>query len=307
MKISVVIPLFNKKNTIGRAITSILNQTCVNTKDIDIIVVDDGSSDGSGNNVEELINTFTDRSITLIRQDNAGVSAARNSGVRHSKSPYVAFLDADDTYQPNFISEIDHLISLFPNSALFCTSYNFVQNGAQTKTPARVKKLSSNNDHQVLSNFFLSAARGDLPFCASSICIKRPIFWDVGGFPEGENMGEDQSLYCQVALNYEIAYSTKPCANYYCDVSGSLMQTHKVATEMPYSKRIQKLIDQREIAADMLPSVKQYVAGHLTDLVRRNLMSGNSSAAKQLLKDPRSRKNFPKWLYWSIKSFLSSN
>ncbi len=301
MKISIVIPLFNKQDSIKRAINSVLHQVEVNPDDIEIIVVDDGSSDNSSAEVEQVIETQKGRSISLIKQENAGVSSARNRGVKHAKSLYVAFLDADDTYEPTFLSEIDKLISRFPTSALFCTSYNFVYEEDHNVKAAKVANLSSKKECHILPDFFLVAATGDLPFCASSICVRRSIFWEVGGFPIGENMGEDQSLYCQIALRHDIAYSPAPHANYYCCTSGSLMQTHEVASEMPYSKRIQTLLDQGHIHSQKEPSVKKYIAGHLLDLVRRNLYSGNTQAAQRHLNDARSKARPLKWLYWTFR------
>lgn len=301
MKISIVIPLFNKEGTIKRAIYSVIAQEQVDADDIEIIIVNDGSSDDSEHKVNEVQKELPNRSITLINQKNAGVSAARNKGVKHSKSLHVAFLDADDTYQSHFLYEIDRLIVRFPKSGLYGTSYSFVSGKKKTSTKANVKGLSSLTERQNLRDFFLSAATGDLPFCASSICLKRHVFWEVGGFPEGENMGEDQSLYCQIALNHDIAYSPTSCANYYNDVSGSLMKTEKVPGEMPYSKRLQILIDQKKVTPNLESSAKKYIAGHLMDLVRRNLLNGNKPAAAEHLKDERSKARPIKWLYWYLR------
>ena len=90
--ISVVIPTFNRRQTIGRSIDSILNQTLFPSE---IIVVDDGSTDGTSDYIQS---NFP--SIRLLQQPNKGVSLARNMGIRSSNSDWVALLDSDDEWFP---------------------------------------------------------------------------------------------------------------------------------------------------------------------------------------------------------------
>lgn len=99
MTISVIIPTYNRQGTVGEAIESVLRQTA---KAHEIIVVDDGSSDGTSG----VLNLFA-RDIVLIRQDNAGVSAARNAGLSRATGSWVAFLDSDDVFLPNWLELIE--------------------------------------------------------------------------------------------------------------------------------------------------------------------------------------------------------
>ncbi|MFN3301364.1 MAG: glycosyltransferase family 2 protein, partial [Sediminibacterium sp.] len=94
--VSVVIPLYNKGKYIERAISSVLAQTY---PPLEIIVVDDGSTD----NGPERVLKFNDPRIILIRQENRGPGAARNTGLARAKGKYIAFLDADDEWLPNFL------------------------------------------------------------------------------------------------------------------------------------------------------------------------------------------------------------
>src|SRR5579885_3306070 len=97
-RVSVVIPLYNKAPYIARAIASVQRQT---VRDVELIVVDDGSTDGSSSVVESI----EDSRKALIRQLNAGPGAARNRGLRDARAPFVAFLDADDAWAPSFLEE----------------------------------------------------------------------------------------------------------------------------------------------------------------------------------------------------------
>lgn len=96
--ISIVIPLYNKKYTIERCIKSVLYQ---NYSNIEIIVVDDGSTDGSG----ELAYGMKNDKIIYLRKENGGVSSARNYGVKFAHGEWIIFLDADDYLLP-FVSQI---------------------------------------------------------------------------------------------------------------------------------------------------------------------------------------------------------
>ncbi|HEY1663736.1 MAG TPA: glycosyltransferase [Verrucomicrobiae bacterium] len=90
--VSVVIPTFNRAHCVGNAIDSVLAQTF---KDLEIIVVDDGSTDGT----MEVLEKFGDK-ICVLRQENRGVAAARNTGVRAAHGKWIAFLDSDDRWHP---------------------------------------------------------------------------------------------------------------------------------------------------------------------------------------------------------------
>lgn len=94
--ISVVIPMYNASEFIRETLSSVL---CQHVEDLEVIVVDDGSTDNSAAIVEQ-IRASASRPIRLVRQDNSGVAAARNQGVAHAKGDYVAFLDADDLWDP---------------------------------------------------------------------------------------------------------------------------------------------------------------------------------------------------------------
>lgn len=97
--ISIILPVYNSQSTIENTIKSILMQTYTN---FELICVNDGSSDNSVKIIERLIKT--DKRIRLINQHNQGASGARNTGIKFSKGEYIAFIDSDDLYEPNFLN-----------------------------------------------------------------------------------------------------------------------------------------------------------------------------------------------------------
>lgn len=305
MKFSVIIPLYNKEKTIRRAIYSVLDQQGINENDVEIFVVNDGSTDASVDQVIKVACEQSHRKLTLVNQINGGVSVARNRGASLSNHPVLCFLDADDTYKRTFLNELTALAENHPKSAVYATAYNFVNTNNGTVKKARLRGLIKKSRHQELANFFSIASLGDLPFCTSSFAIKRSVFNMIGGFPEGENMGEDQDLFVKVAVSHKITFSQKPCVNYFTGVEGSLMGTQSVIEEMPFSKRLQKRIDKGDLPEHLRHSSSKYIAGHLTDLIRRNLANGNIRATKTLLSDKRAKARYVKWLYWKTRFLLA--
>lgn len=117
--ISVVMPLFNKVRHIKRALDSVLAQTY---RDFEVIVVDDGSTDGSENVVEQ----YTDPRVRLVHREHIsswGGHAARNLGIAESRADLIAFLDADDEWLPDYLQTIMSLIGRFPGAAAWSTTY----------------------------------------------------------------------------------------------------------------------------------------------------------------------------------------
>lgn len=115
-KISVIIPLYNKGKYIARALDSVFNQTYQN---YEIIVVDDGSTDEGPN----ILRTYDDSRLNVIHQINAGPGAARNCGIRESSAPFLAFLDADDEYLPNFLEKSLDKLEGFPECGIAVSAF----------------------------------------------------------------------------------------------------------------------------------------------------------------------------------------
>jgi glycosyltransferase involved in cell wall biosynthesis len=127
--ISVVIPLFNKDNYIERAIRSILDQTSPCSE---IVVVDDGSTDGG----HRIVESIEDYRIRLFRQQNQGCSAARNKGIEEARGELVAFLDADDEWKPWFLEVILGLWTKHSEAGAYATTYEIQEPDGYTYIPS---------------------------------------------------------------------------------------------------------------------------------------------------------------------------
>ena len=209
MKFSVIIPLYNKGPYIEKALRSVFAQTFT---DYEIIVVDDGSKDDSASTAESVLAESVAPN-QLIRQENAGVSMARNNGVASSHGDYLCFLDADDWWDPAFLEEMSKLIEEFPDAGIYGTSYTIVN---ETKHKTRVAPIGVEpgfekgyiNYCQVYSKTLA------MPLTSITVAIPRMVFDKMGGFPEGIKLGEDFLLWVKIALKYQVAFLNKPLAYY---------------------------------------------------------------------------------------------
>ncbi|MBR2060973.1 MAG: glycosyltransferase family 2 protein, partial [Tidjanibacter sp.] len=117
--ISVIIPLYNKAASVEATLASVLAQS---VQPLEIIVVDDGSTDDSAERAER----FADRGVRVVRQANGGVSRARNRGAAEAQGTHLAFLDADDRWENNFIESMTAAISENPECGLYASAYRVV-------------------------------------------------------------------------------------------------------------------------------------------------------------------------------------
>ena len=154
---------------------------------------------------------------SLISQTQ-GVSAARNRGIKEAKNEWIAFLDADDEWLPEFLETITILSNKYPQCSVLATSY-FLQDHNGHKRQSFVKNLPFSGDEGLLTNYFMVAACSEPPIHSSSVVIKRVIFESVGGFPAGITSGEDLLTWARLAISNDIAYCTKPLSIFVQDTA----------------------------------------------------------------------------------------
>lgn len=199
-KISVVIPLYNKRTTIERAVRSVLAQS---VRPHEIIIVDDGSTDGSGGIADRL--AAEERLIRVIHQSNAGVSAARNRAIEEAADDYVALLDGDDAWHTGYLAEIVRLIGKYPGCGAYATGF-YVCDGHR-----RIEGDTPRSEGIV--DFFAESLHRYV-LIPSAATLRRCTVLAAGGFPAGMRMGEDQYLWTKVARMSKVCFSPRPLADY---------------------------------------------------------------------------------------------
>jgi glycosyltransferase involved in cell wall biosynthesis len=188
---SVVIPIFNKEDTIIATIQSVLNQTFTN---FELLLVNDGSTDKSQNIIENII----DERVRLINKINGGVSSARNLGITEAKGNYIALLDGDDEWENDFLETIVSLIYKYPDISIFTTGFAYLIDGLVI--PAQ--KIEDG----IVYSYFEQALNSPI-VSSSSICIKKDVFQVISPFNEQITHGEDLELWARIGKTYKIAVS----------------------------------------------------------------------------------------------------
>ena len=193
MNISIIIPTFERKHLIGRALDSVLKQT---QPAREVIVIDDGSSDGTAGWIKKAY-----PSIILIEQKNKGVSAARNTGIRNAKSKWVALLDSDDEWLPEKLETQAELLQK-NEGKLFChTNEIWIRNGVRVNPMKKHQKFGG-----MIFNECLDICR----ISPSSSLFCRALLDDVGWFDETLPICEDYDLWLRVTAKYPVLFVDEP-------------------------------------------------------------------------------------------------
>jgi len=185
--VSVIIPTYNRVSSLTRAIESVLNQTYRN---IELIIVDDGSEDKT----EKVIKKYAGL-LKYIRIPHSGVSAARNTGIKHAKGKWISFLDSDDYWlekkleiQMNYMKENTHYL-------ISQTDEVWIRHG---------KRVNPMNKHKKYEGWIFFQS---LPLCIispSAVVIHKKVFKDIGYFDERFPVCEDYDLWLRVTLKYPV-------------------------------------------------------------------------------------------------------
>ena len=232
MKFSVIIPLYNKVPYVRKALESVFAQTYT---DFELIIVDDGSTDGSAEIAEAILHEVKGKensgaetngyklspiNYKLIRQANSGVSAARNAGVAQAHAEYVVFLDADDRWEPTYLERMAQLIKDYPDAGLYASNYVYYKPG---KTHVALNIPTGYINYP--KAYYESDA---MPVTSITAIIPRKVYDEMGGFPLGIKLGEDFLLWSKIALRYPVAFLNEPLAWYNNDVPAILRATRNL-------------------------------------------------------------------------------
>lgn len=293
--ISVVIPLYNKEHHIKRAIDSVL---CQKIQDFELIIVDDGSTDKSA----EIVRSINDERIKLIRQENAGVSAARNRGIEEAKADLVAFLDADDEWTVYFLETINRLKEKYPEAGLYATAYQFFSRNSKIRL-ANYKEIPSAPWEGLLKSYFLSAAKGDHPVCSSAVCIPRDILRQKNGFKEGVWWGEDDDLWGRIAFSHPIAFSWQIGAIYHLESNNRACNRMELV-EHPFIKEAELFIQEGYVRKEMIDDLRECVARYKILSAMHNLHVGENQVSRNMLKSCKTKVLYQKKFFCYILSLI---
>ena len=205
MNISVVIPSYNRKDFLKRSIDSAINQT---KKPLEIIVVDDGSTDGT----EAMIKSDYDF-VKFIKQKNKGVSAARNIGIKVSIGEWICFLDSDDEWKKDKLEKQINVMKSNPGYKFFHSNEIWIKNGLRINQKKKHKKYGGDIFDKCLDMCRISP---------SSVMIDKTVFDEVGNFNEYLVVCEDYELWLRICDKYRVFFIDEPLIIKYGGHQGQL-------------------------------------------------------------------------------------
>lgn len=305
---SIIMPLYNKAPYVRKAVESIVGQTY---GDWELIVVDNRSTDGSG----EIVAKLTDSRIRIVRlEENVGPGGARNRGVAESAASWICFLDADDWWEPSFLEEMAGLIERHPDAGIYGTGYYIVKNGKKRLAPIGVEEGFLDGEINYCKVYAKTLC---MPLTSISVAMPRTVFEENGGFKTHLRLGEDFDLWIRIALKHKVVLLNKPLSNYNQDVDATYRGTHHLRA--PQEHMLWNL-DYLEPVEQTNPDYKQLIDNLRTyslylylldrryrDAARRELAKVNWSRQP---KKTRRLYQLPVWLlkvrmqYLKIGSFL---
>ena len=290
---SVVIPLYNKERHIERAVSSVLKQTYPS---FELILVDDGSTDGS----VDAVGSFLDK-INLIQQENQGESAARNTGIRNARYEYVAFLDADDEWTPDFLANIAEMIKIKPGYMIYCTNYiKKMHAHSQLAIPPREREIAE-------IDYFDIARSGSTPISSSSVCIHKHLFESIGMFPIKVRLYADLYLWTKAALEFPVCFHSAPLAIYHRDADNRVCnEIVRTESDTPFEPLIKTAQDSGNLQGRKLRNAKEFLCHYKLLNAFKAMTQYNTEEAKRILQatQPVSAKQITKKWVLTIASML---
>jgi hypothetical protein len=203
-QVSVIVPTYERRDDVCRAVASVVAQQY---QEWELIVVDDGSTDGT----EEALRQFGP-ALRYLWQENHGVSAARNAGLKLARGDIVAFLDSDDRWLPDHLEVVTGVLERHPASVLVSTTPDFARDGAEHVEDAKIV--------DPLPRLFV----GNFIGWPSSVAVRRDVVLAAGGFDEDLEVSEDFDLFLKLALRGPFALLSRRTIDYGGGI-GSLVKT----------------------------------------------------------------------------------
>jgi len=270
MFISVVIPLYNKADVIVRTLDSVRNQTF---RDFEVVIVDDGSTDGSAILVEEYSDKYrSELIIRLIRKVNGGVSSARNEGIRQARGKFVAFLDADDVWLPDHLSAVVSIVGRHSDAKAIASGYRWCV-GEQG-----IELCGGKNPYCI--NLFRHSAFA-LPVHTSAFVAERELLLTDGGFDERHSFFEDYLLFFKLATKYPFHFTGKVTELHMADAKENLTDHagRYGAADFPHYQYVSMLIE----SATADENIVFYASNRALECISQAVRCGDVAGAREFV------------------------
>jgi len=283
--VSVVVPLYNKERHVARAIQSVLNQAF---GDFELVVVNDGSTDGS----VEAAKTLKDPRIRLVHREHVnsgGGHAARNLGIAESRADLIAFLDADDEWLPEHLGTIKRLAEEYPECGAYASAYAVVAPDGRRWIHV-CDGIPAFPWEGIIPNYFRSAPT--YPVWTSAVAVPRRVFHSVGLFPVGVSQGGDIDMWCRIALKYPICSCTQVEAVYHTEADNRVCVLNSPLSEYGHVKVIRDALRTGLIPPEQQRDACEFIAFGQLEIAGRNISAGYPRHARRLLLSCRGTRRY---------------
>lgn len=281
---TVIIPLYNKQNYVENTLKSILSQTFA---DYEVLIIDDCSTDKS----VAIIQPFLSDTIRLISHaKNNGLSASRNTGIRHANAQFITFLDADDTWEPTILASFHAMIAQFPEEAIFGTNYQEVYPNGAIRLPKNTTSDLKPGEIYLITDFFKRNTQQGF-FIHSGICFDKKVYETVGLYDESIDFAEDLDFNIRAFSKYNLVYENSRLVNYTMYSENQLTNSSILGKKLPDYDTYESLATNKPEVKAYLDFERYVLAKHLKidgDTVKykkiaQKIKSGNLNLKQQLL------------------------
>ena len=284
-RVSVIVPLYQKGPYVARTLESILAQTL---QDFELIVIDDGSVDEGA----EVVASFDDPRIRLVRQENRGLSNTRNRGAEMARSEAVAYLDADDQWKPTFLETVMDLRDRFPDAGFWATRFDVITHAGNLHEP-QSPHLPERLEGDVVGDFF-KTLEGSWPVWIGAILFHRTRLLASGGFNPHELSMEDIDVLARLALAHPVALSPRRLSIYRRDAGNHITRQIRLTWKTAYAGVLERAIEARNFTHTSEASLRTALARHYAGLASNGLRAGEYSAARRFAWLTRVDPTFPR-------------
>lgn len=251
-EVSVIIPTYNRHAMVREAITSVLAQRDAN---FELIVVDDGSTDGTGTMLAEL------KGVTVERTAHRGPATARNRGVALAHAPLLAFLDSDDLWAPEKLHRQLAFMGEFPDCVISQTTEIWIRDGRRVNPGLRHRKRSG--------DIFLDSLHTCL-ISPSAVMMRTELFRALGGFDEDLAAAEDYDLWLRILLDHEVGFLDEPL------VTRRAGHPDQLSSSIPALDRFRVIALMKLLANDRLTATRRVAVAKVLIVKCRILAQGAS-------------------------------
>ena len=291
---SIIIPAYNAEGCIARSISSVLRQKY---GQFELIVVNDGSTDGT----LEQIGKFSDERLRVISQENKGVSAARNAGIRSAKNPFICFLDADDEMLDSHLAVLSSAIGQYPDKMFFVT---FSLTEMLDGTVKKQFEYHGDAAPFFVDDFLKFEFSNSLVKCfhTNSVCARKAAFDQYGYFEEGVSISEDEDMWNRIMLFEGKVVIPQETVLRHRDHS-QLTRRPTVGAPYLFNRRIDGYLSDPSLSEEKKEELKKLYNIMELSSIRSLIVHGRKAEAAKRLRIIV-RKYVPKKKYWeTVVSF----